>query len=83
VSRWRSRSYDWNPGLMNADSSARPAIQDGFEVECRGGPPPGQPTYQSSTIHKFCRVPDPPRYMTRMLQACADVYSEYRSGDRA
>jgi hypothetical protein len=29
------------------------------------------------------RVPDPPRYMNRMLQACADVYSEYRSGDRA
>jgi hypothetical protein len=28
-------------------------------------------------------VPDPPRYMNRMLQACADVYSEYRSSDRA
>ena len=68
-----------NPGLMNADSSARPAIQDGFEVECRGGPPPGRPTCQSSSA----RVPDPPRYMNRMLQACADVYSEYRSGDRA
>jgi hypothetical protein len=31
----------------------------------------------------LARVPDPPRYMNRMLQACADIYSEYRSGDRA
>ena len=58
-----------NPGLMNADSSACPAIQDGFEVECRGGPPPGRPTCQSSTIHKFCPSARP-----------AEVYESHAAG---
>jgi hypothetical protein len=72
-----------NPGLMNADSSARPAIQDGFEVECRGGPRPGRPTCQSSTIHKFCPSARPAEVYESHAAGLADVYSEYRSGDRA
>jgi hypothetical protein len=72
-----------NPGVMNADSSARPAIQDGFEVECRGGPPPGRPTCQSSTIRKFCPSARPAEvYKSHAAGLCRCLH-EYRSGDRA
>jgi hypothetical protein len=43
--------------------------------------PSDVPIERHSQVLPEC--PDPPRYMNRMLQACADVYSEYRSSDRA
>jgi hypothetical protein len=72
-----------NPGLMNADSSACPAIQMVSRLNAEVVHRPADRRANRAPFTSSARVPDPPRYMNRMLQACADVYSEYRSGDRA